>query len=296
MNENRLDSMFGNEEVQVMEPRTEMPAVAKLQPCKSALRGLLFAEWLAHSRLVLVFLGLWLAAVWVLPLFANPGWILTLGVIYALLAGPVYGGADVLESCEEFSFSLPATRFERYFARIIIGAGTFLALTAINLLALGLDLSHVLARLYIDTGIIKPTPVLKPGLLYGLVAALPFAVFSFSFTIAAITHSRLLILTAWFWASLAALLVLQLGFWYEDLAWESLTGAFSFPLLIVAGTAVLWAGLRAYQRKEIGPSSTPLTLPGRWWLWIILFVAGLCVALILISSLIKHYPKLLATA
>jgi hypothetical protein len=279
----------------VADETSELAVSPPVQRRSSAFRGLLWGEWFAHSRLVLIFLSLWLAAVWVLPLFAHPGWILLLGVMYALLAGPVYGGTDVLEGCEEFAFSLPPTRAERYLARLIVGAGTFLGLTAINLLALGLDLSHVLARLYIETGIIKPLPVLKPGLLYGLVVALPFTVFAFSFSLSAISHSRMSILTAWFWAGLAALLVLQLGFWYEDLAWDSLTGFFACPLLVVAGGIGLGIGYWSYSRKETGHPSTPLTLPGRWWLWILLFLMGLCAALLLISSLAKHYPKLLAT-
>jgi hypothetical protein len=274
---------------------TETAFVHRIQRTTSAFRGLLWAEWFAHSRLLLVFLALWLVAVWALPLVAHPGWILLLGGVYALLAGPAYGGADVLEGCEEFAFSLPATRADHYLARLTVGAGTFLGLTAINLLALGLDLPHVLARLYIETGLIKPLPILKPGLLYGLVVAFPFAVFAFSFTLSAIAHSRVMILMAWFWGGLAALLVLQLGFWYEDLAWESLTGFFSCPLLIAAGVASLWTGLCVYRRKEIGQPSTPITLPGHWWIWIILFLIGVAAALALISSLARHYPKFLAT-
>jgi hypothetical protein len=260
----------------------------------SAFRGLLWAEWFAHSKLLLIFLGLWLMGVWLLPLFVHPGWILVIGGFYALLAGPAYGGGDVLEGCEEFSFSLPATRSERYRARIIVGGGSLLFLTAINLLALGLDVPHVLARLYIDTGLIQPKTILKTGLLYGLVLALPFAVFAFSFTLSSATRSRAIVLSAWFWGTLAALVTLQLGFWYEELLWDSLTGYFSCPLLFGAGLASLWGGGFAYQRKEIGPPSVPITLPGRWWLWMILFLLGVAIALALVASLVKHYPKFFA--
>lgn len=256
----------------------------------SAWRGLLWAEWFAHSKLLLLLLGLWLAGVWLLPLFAHPGWILVLGGFYALLAGPAYGGGDVLEGCEEFSFALPASRSSRYLARAALGGGTLLVLTAMNLLALGLDLPQVLARFYVDTGIIKALPVLKPGLLYGLVAALPFAVFAFAFAFSANTHSRLMVLTSWFWAALAALLLVQLGFWYEKLLWDSLTGFFSCPLLVVAGLAALWSGFRIYQRKEIGPASAPFSLPAKFWLWLAVFIIGVCAALALISSLARHYP------
>jgi hypothetical protein len=256
-------------------------------------RGLLWAEWYAHSKMLLLFLGVWIAAVWVLPLFTHPGWILMLGGLYALVAGPAYGGGDILQGCEEFSFALPATRTERYVARVAVGLGTLLFLTAINLLALGLDLSYVLARLYIDTGLLQARPVLKTGLLYALVAALPVAVFCFSFALSAITHSRGLILSAWFWASLAALAVLQVGFWYEDSRWDSLTGFFSLPLLLVAGAGGLWIGGRLYSRKEVTQAAAPLTLPARWWLWLLVFVLGLALALALFSSLAKHYPKFL---
>src|SRR5262245_12573713 len=79
-------------------------------------RGLLWAEWFAHSQLLLVFRGVWLVGVWTLPFFANPGWILLLGPLYALMAGPLYGGGDLLEGCEEFTFALPPTRYERFWS------------------------------------------------------------------------------------------------------------------------------------------------------------------------------------
>src|SRR5437868_5023883 len=83
------------------------------------------------------------------------------------------------------------------------------------LLSLGLDLPQILAKLYVNTGLIRPWPVLKSGLLYGLMPAMPFAIFAFSFVISAVTHSRAMVLTAWFWSALVALAALQLGFWYE---------------------------------------------------------------------------------
>src|ERR1051325_5659325 len=86
-------------------------------PFSRAWRGLLWSEWFAHSQLLLIFLAVWLVAVWTLPLFTHPGWVLILGALYAIMAGPIYGGGDVLEGCEEFTFALPPTRAERYFSR-----------------------------------------------------------------------------------------------------------------------------------------------------------------------------------
>lgn len=278
----------------VEEHAATQSAVSRRRPA-SPWKGLLWAEWFAHSQLLLVFLSVWLVGVWVLPLFAHPGWILLLGGAYALLAGPAYGGGDVLEGCEEFSFALPATRSERYRARLAVGLGTFLFLTGINVLALGLDLPHILARLYIDTGIIKARPVFKAGLLYGLVLALPFAIFTFAFALSAVSHSRMIVVTSWFWAGVAALTLLQFGFWYEEILWEAPTGFFSCPLLLATGLLGLWLGHRLYQRKDVGERSMPITLPGRWWLWIVLFILGLCLALALVSSLAKSYPKFLVS-
>lgn len=256
--------------------------------------GLLWCEWFAHSRLMLAFLILWLVCVWTLPLLTHSGWILLIACAFALIAGPVYGGGDTIEGCEEFTFSLPATRAERYLARLVIGGGGLFLLTLLDLLALGLELPRFLARLYIDTGLIKPLPVLKPKLLYGLVLAFPFAVFSFSFALSAASHSRMLILSAWLWSLLSAMAVTHLAFRYEQSVWGELNGYCSAPLLVVLGIATLWGGYRAYLGKEIGHHHQPLTLPPRFWLWLIVLAAGLALAFILISLLAGQYPHLLA--
>ena len=256
-----------------------------------AWKGLLWSEWYAHSQVLLIFLAVWLLAVWTLPLFTHPGWILILGGLYALMAGPMYGGADVLEGCEEFTFALPPTRTERFFSRLIVGLGTLLFLCFMNVVALGLDLPQILARLYVQTGIIKPLTVIKPGLLYGLIVALPVAVFAIAFTISTVTHSRILILLSWFWAGVSALAALQIGFWYENLVWDTLNGYFACPLLLAVSVAVLGYGHHSFRQKEVGKATIPITLPGHWWIWTILFAVGMGLALVLVTSLIKHLPQ-----
>jgi hypothetical protein len=255
-------------------------------------RGLLWCEWYAHSKLLLSFLAAWLASVWVLPLYANPACILLLGVVFAIVAGPAYGGSDTSEGCEEFIFSLSPTRGERYLARLAVGGGALLLLTAIDMLALGLDLPQILAKLYVGSGLIRPWPVFRSGLLYGLVLALPATIFSVSFVISAITRSRAVLLSAPLWAILISLGALRLGFWYEGLVWDKLNGWFSCPLLSALCIVVLWGGGRVYRRKEVGHQSAPLAIPARWWLWIFLCAAGLVLALALIVSLARHYPRI----
>jgi hypothetical protein len=279
------------------------PAAAMAGPSRRRVAvwgGLLWSEWFAHSRLLLLFLIAWLGFVWVLPFlawllpwFAHPGWILLLGGVYALVAGPAYGGGDIIEGCEEFSFTLPVTRVERYVARLVVGVGSLLIFTVMDLLALGLDLSQALARLYVDTGLIKPLQVAQPGLLYGLVLAFPFALFAFSFTWAAVTHSRVQVFTAWFWGGLGALVVLRVGFQYEQLMWDKLNGLLTCPLLLALGVVALAGGCWQYQRKEVGPSVAPLQLPVHWWLWTLLFLLGLALALFLIAWLAREVPAFL---
>ncbi len=276
--------------------RTVAPSAAG-QPARSldsTFRGLLWCEWFAHSRLLLAFLVLWLAAVWVLPLFTHSGWILFVAAGFALIAGPAYGGGDTIDGCEEFVFSLPATRSERYLARLIVGGGSLLVFTVLDLLALGFDLPQFLARLYIDAGLLRPLPVLKPRLLYGLVLAFPWAVFAFSFALSAVSHSRMLILTAWFWSLLGALAVTHLAFLYEETVWGELTGFCSGPLLLFLGWVALWGGYRAYRLKEIGDHHQPLNLSPRFWLWLVCLGIGIALAFLLISLLARQSPGLLA--
>jgi hypothetical protein len=270
------------------------PAKAVPRRGCGAWRGMLWCEWFAHSKLLLLFIAAWLGCVWVLPLFAHPGWILLFGLPYALVAGPAFGGSDVVEGCEEFSFALPATRAARYLARFIAGGGAFLLFTLLDLLALGLDLSQALARLYIETGLIKPLQVARPGLLYGLVLAFPFAVFAFSFTWSAVTQSRAQVFMAWFWGGLGALLALRAGLQYEQLLWNKINGLLACPLLLCLGAAAVAAGYLVYRRKEVGRQPVPFQLPGRWWAWTVLFLLGLALALFLVSWLLRQMPAFLA--
>lgn len=258
--------------------------------------GLLWCEWYAHSKILVLFLAAWLASVWVLPLYANPAFIILLGGLFAVVAGPLYGGADTMEGCEEFTFALPPTRSERYLARLCVGAGALLLLTIIDLLALGLDLPQVLAKLYVGSGLIRPWPVFRSGLLYGLVLVLPLAVFSISFVVSALTHSRAVLISVPLWAILVSLGLLRLGFWYEELVWEKLNGWFSCPLLAIVSGAVLLAGWFAYRRKEVGFDTSPLPIPARWWVWLALFSVGAVAAMTIAASLVRHYLRELGGA
>lgn len=254
--------------------------------------GLIWCEWYTRSKLLLLFLAGWVTSVWVLSFSANPAWILLLGACYAVVAGTVFGGSDTIEGCEEFTFSLPPSRGDVYMARLIVGGGALLIFTVIDLLALGLDLPQVLAKVYVDSGLIRPYPTFRSGLLYGLVVAVPLSVFSFSFVVSSITHSRGLVLTSWFWSLVATLALLRLGFWYEDFTWQNLNGYFSCPLLLSSAVIALCGGYWLYLKKETGNQPAPVPLPARWWLWLLLFLAALVLALTIASSLAKNYQRI----
>ncbi len=264
-----------------------------LRQKRSYWRGLLLLEWRAHNRLMLAALLAWIILAWALPQMVNPGWILAFGLCYALVAGPAFGGNDVIEGCEEFSFSQPATRSERYLARLIVGGGMLLVFTLLDTLALGLDLSQAIERLYLDTGLVRSSAALEPHRLYGLVLVLPLAVFSFSFALAANARSRALAFTAWFWGGLAALVILRASLRYEFWKWQTWTGSLACSTLALSACLALWIGARAFRQKEVVQPSKPLSIPAHWWLWVTLTLLSIVLGGTLLTSLSNEFFKML---
>src|SRR4051812_18221634 len=80
-------------------------------------RGLLWREWRQHQGVFSWIATCWLVAVWMVPIGPH-AFLLPFGVIAAALLGSSVGGADAGEGTEEFSFSLPPTRSQRYLVRL----------------------------------------------------------------------------------------------------------------------------------------------------------------------------------
>ena len=273
----------------------EAPPEVASEPSRrwTVMKGLLWSEWFAHSKMMLVFLVLWLLGAWMIPFVAHPGWILAIGLGYALLAGPAYGGTDAIEGCEEFTLSLPATRTERYLARMALGVGTLMMFVGLDFVVLGLDWSATIHRVFINAGIVEASPNLKPGLLYGLALGLPYFIFSFSFSLSSVARNRFLILSSWFWSVVLSLCILYGGLKYEEAMWQEPTGYFCTSLLFIGGIASLWTGFRLYQQKEVGHYGAPITLPHWWWAWLISIVIGVAVAAALVTAILQRFPSLL---
>lgn len=255
-------------------------------------RALLWSEWFAHQRLLLVFAFLWLAAVWLLPLAVHPLWTLAVGAAFALAAGPAFGGADVIHGCEEFAFAGAPTRGQRYAARLIVGGGAVLVFSGISVAALEGNLSDILLRLVLATGS-GPAQVSRPEVLYALVFAVPFTAFALGFALAALAPSRTVAFTSWIWAALGALALLRGGLQLEELRWDTLNGRIALPLLLLVSAMTLWVAGQFYRRKEAGTGNVPLRVPPSFWGW----VAGLIIAalglVLLVSWFVGNFTRLM---
>jgi len=262
-------------------------ASAVAAPGVNVYGGLLWREWLAHGGLVIGALAVWLVCGWVLELFFHPGFIIAFGVIYAFLAGPAFGGGEAGEGSEEFAFSLPPTRGERYIGRMLLGGGTVLAFTVLGVLTIALDLPQHLWGILVNSGFTEPFARCEPRFIYALAIAVPFAVFASSFALAATAASRGMVAASWFLGGLGAGAVTGLGFLGEYLLWGEVNGYISTTALVALAPLALLGGYLAYQRKE--GVSRPAPIGGRslWWVWLIV-VVGIVFVLMLLGVLVAR--------
>jgi hypothetical protein len=213
-------------------------------------------------------------------LFFHPGFIIAFGVIYAFLAGPRLGGADAAEGSEEFTFALPPTRAERYLARLALGGSTVLLFTLLGVVTIALDLPQTVWGLFVNSGFTEPFPVCRERFLYPLAVAIPFAVFAFSFAIAATAGTRGMVGMAWCLGGALAGAALGLAFLGEWALWGEVNGYISVLALFALAPLALLAGYLRYIVKE--GVSRPAPAQGSSLAWI---VAAIVVALLLLGVL-----------
>jgi predicted DNA-binding ribbon-helix-helix protein len=207
---------------------------------------------------------LWLAAVWFLPIVAHPVWILGLGGLFAVIAGPAFGGSDVMGGCEEYAFSQPATRTERFDARLLVALFCLIAFTGMSAFALANHLADLVLSFFVSTGLAL-VDLRRPELLYGALFAVPLAALAIGFSVAALATTRAVAYTAWVWAALGALTGLRAGLSLEDYFWDRLSGRITVPLLAAVAVITLAIARRLYAEKEAGRASSPLRLPLSGW-------------------------------
>ena len=245
-------------------------------------KGLLRREWLQHRGLFVGSFVAYAVCGWVLLIFFDPGWIIAFGVLFAGFLARALGGADAGEGAEEFAFSLPPTRAERYLVRMTLGLAAVFALTLVGTLSIAYDLPQLLWRIFVETGFTEPFPHASPLFLYPLAVALSFATFAFSFLLAAEARTRGGVDGAWFLGVLLAGAVFLGGVLIERYAWHAVNGWVSIPLLLALGAAALVIGYLFYRFKEGVARPTPVEARGgTGWVWIIV---GIIVAMFLLFA------------
>jgi len=254
-------------------PRAERAAA----PGVNVVRGLLWRQWLAHRTLIVGWLAVWLILGWVLLLLCHPNAVMGLGILYVLLAAPVFAGLDTVEGSEEFSFALPPTRSRRYLTRLGMGLGTVLVFTGAAVLAVWLDLPQRLWGLVVESGFTEPFVPVPNGWVYVLVVVLPMSAFCFGFALASVASSRVLVGGAGLAGVICAGIVTALGIGAEVLLWNDANGFIVCPVLLASGAMVLLLGHAVYVRKEGVSRPTPMDSGGwRWW------IAGIVVLALLL--------------
>jgi hypothetical protein len=274
--------------------RDDGPALAADMPAHRTRRWwrLFRTEWQTHSRLLFLALIGWLAVVWTVPWIAHPLWVLGLGLVFAVVVGPAFGGTDVIHGTEEFAFAFPITRSERFVSRFIVGGFVVLIYSAASIFALDSNFSDVIVRLFVNTGLL-PTQLDQPGALYALVMTTPLAVFALSFCAGALASSRTVAFTSWLWGVLGALAILRVALYVEETRWDRLTGYFAVPLLVGVPTFVVAISYPLYRRKEAGVGVAPLRIPLSWWGWLIALLLALAGIGLLGAWLAENFVRLL---
>jgi len=242
--------------------------------------GLLWREWLLHQGELRWVFAAWLFGVWVFPL-PPLYFLLPFGVIGAMILAPSFGGADAQEESEEFSFSLPPTRAQRYVVRLGLGGGALLAMLVVGLLSGLFDLPQRVWGLLFESGFTVPFRQLHQPTVYALAIAAPVAVFGECFAAGASLRTPSGMNTVWL-RGLFVVGILMLGVsLLEQQCWKEVTGVMMVPALIFwAGLRLTWS-YRDYRWKE-GVSGLPRMIVShrgsRLWL-VLLIVLAVVVAM-----------------
>lgn len=121
-----------------------------------AVRGMLLRDWMVHRAWMAPLMAAWVLCTWVLMVFFSPGLMMLFGVVWAWVAAVSLGGSDIAEGCEEFTFSLPPTRRQRFLVRLALGGLPLLAMLVVGFTAVAFDLPQTLWGLFVETGFTEP--------------------------------------------------------------------------------------------------------------------------------------------
>jgi len=243
------------------------------------IHGLFWREWLLHHGELRWMFAAWLFGVWVFPI-QPPFFLLPFGILSALMIAGSFGGSDASEGSEEFSFSLPPTRSQRYLVRLALGGGTLGLLLIVGTLAGLYELPQRVWGLFFESGLTAPFSPIEPGFVHALALLAPLAVFSEAF--AAGASCRTPEGAGYLW--LRGLFIpggfLTGCFIVEGMAWSRLTGFVSCPGLAFWSLVRLGYGYRDYRYKE-GVSGLPRLVPRSRFRWGLLLLVLILVIMVL---------------
>jgi len=115
----------------------------------------------------------WVVGICLLQFINHPLWLAGLGTVFAFWLAMHLAGADIMGGSEEFSFSLPATRSELFWARYLFGFIPLVLFSVLGLIAIGFHLPQRCWGLLVDSGLTqhydKPVPIMLSVI--GLLAA-----------------------------------------------------------------------------------------------------------------------------
>ncbi|MBI1387370.1 MAG: hypothetical protein GC154_02850 [bacterium] len=213
-------------------------------------RGLIERDLIEFSREAGIILLIWWLGYWLLFLMTHPAINAGLFSLLAAYAGMRLAGADVMEDAEEFVFSLPPTRDERYRVRFILGISFLMILVLLSEVGLMGNWPQLFWSLFVDSGFTQP---FKPEehVVFHIVALLaPPCVFSITYACASLSVSReLLYKTIWMGNAFTASILIACIV-VEILLGRSPTGVLFAILALISIAASYELGRRSFLRKE----------------------------------------------
>lgn len=235
------------------------------------IEGLLWREWLLHRGELRWIFSAWLFGIWVFPI--HPAmFLIPFGVLSACVIAPTFGGSDVAEGTEEFSFSLPPTRSQRYLTRLGLGGGALAAMLLVGILAGLFNLPQKVWGLVFDSTLTTPFTPISHGVVYVLAFVLPMATFIHIFVSG--SHARTPEDTGLLWLTGLFLMgiLTGLGLLAERIFWRDVTGWISVPALVLWSTGRLAFGYVHYRLKEGVSGLPPLGRIRHFWIWIVIAI------------------------
>ncbi|MCX6879037.1 MAG: hypothetical protein NTW21_35295 [Verrucomicrobia bacterium] len=249
---------------------------------RTILRHLIRQEWRLCRGPVVLLAMIWTIGLWVLVIFHHPAWLIAIGLLHVILVSPTQAGHDISDGTEEFSFALPPGRSPLYLARLSMGLAFLISNGLLGWLAITCNLPQRLWSVFFSGGLTEPFAPVTNCHWYAMAVLLPCAAHAVTFAVAANAGSRATVNVSWLAGIAAAVSVMLVGLFLENLLWQAANGFLAGPALLVTTVLVLLGGHFAYLRKEATGSGGVAGRESSSGIgWIIAVIVGLLLCLAL---------------